>query len=168
MQRLILTCGVPGAGKSTWAHVYAEQDFGNRIVVSRDSIRFAMVSEDEEYFSKEKAVFREFVAQIKEGLRREYDVIADATHLNPTSRLKLIRALNLPYSVNVEVAVIMSDLDTCLKQNELRKGTRSYVPEGVIRNMHDTFVTPEYDEIPQGYDVIHFIYPREKEEENNG
>ena len=167
MQRLILTCGVPGSGKSTWAHAYAEQDFGNRIVISRDVIRFAMVSENEEYFSKEKAVFKEFVSQIQTALRRGYDVIADATHLNPASRLKLINALQLPWSVNVEVAVIMSDLDTCIAQNELRKGTRSYVPIDVIRKMHNALVLPEYNEIPQEYNTIHYIYKKEKEDRVN-
>ena len=83
--KLYLMMGIPGSGKST----YLKTRFIERLrVISRDEIRFSMVKEDEEYFSKEKEVYAEFISQIKEALKFEAEVFADATHLNETSRAK--------------------------------------------------------------------------------
>lgn len=58
MKKIYLLCGIPGSGKSTWAKNHLDD---NSIWISRDLIRFSMVSEEEEYFSKEKEVFKEFI-----------------------------------------------------------------------------------------------------------
>ena len=58
--------------------------------------------------------------------------------------------------VSVEIVVVNVDLETALRQNELRAGTRSYVPESVIRNMKGSFTMPTFEE---GFDKIYVYNP---------
>ena len=141
MANLFIMMGAPGAGKST----FIKNSMAECIVVSRDKIRFSMVKEDEPYFSKEKEVYKEFIRLINEHLSKNCDVVADATHLNTASRNKLINCITAP-NVNIHVVWIKTTLETCLKQNELRKGTRAYVPPSVITKMHNSIEKPEFEE----------------------
>ena len=142
MAKLYMIMGAPGAGKSTFIkNVLSSRAF----VVSRDVIRFSMIKEGEPYFSKEKEVYKEYIRLINEHLSRNRDVIADATHLNAASRNKLINCITAP-NVNIHVVWIKTTLETCLKQNELRKGTRAYVPPSVITKMHQSIERPQFEE----------------------
>ena len=62
-KNLWLLAGCPGSGKSYWV---ARQP--NATVVSRDAIRFSLLKDGDEYFSKEKEVKKEFLRQIQEAL----------------------------------------------------------------------------------------------------
>ena len=140
MPTLYILCGPSGAGKTTWAKDFIKTR--NIHYVSRDAIRFSLVKEDEEYFSHEKEIFKKFVKEITNALLRDEDVIADATHLNKSSRNKLIRAIDR-HITNYEIVYVVfkTKLETCLKQNSLREG-REKVPESVIRNMFHVYSEP--------------------------
>ena len=154
--KLYLMVGCPGSGKST----YAKRYLTNAVYISRDDIRFSLVKENEEYFSKEKEVFKVFVNKINNKLRDGYDVVADATHLNPSSRFKLLTNLDLNKNKTEVIAIfIQMPLDICLKQNEKRKGTRSYVPKTVIKRMYYSLTAPNTEECYGLIDVIHTITP---------
>ena len=60
MKTLLLMCGAPGSGKTYWAKKAMGLQGGEIPIkyFSRDEVRFEMVPEDEEYFSKEDAVFK--------------------------------------------------------------------------------------------------------------
>lgn len=159
MRKLIVLVGAPGLGKSTWAENHAAMIPGTVKIVSRDKIRFALVKENEEYFSKEKEVFKEYIKEIKKGLKYYDYTIADATHLNLASRTKLLRALGPSlYEVEVDAVVIQGSLETALKQNENRLGTRSYVPQDQIRKMYKQQTMPSFEE---GFYKI-YIYQADK------
>lgn len=135
-KNLYLLCGVPGSGKTTWVRQQVENAKYKCVHVSRDEVRFSIVKEDEEYFSHENEVFNEFIDRINDALiLNEVNVFVDATHLNEKARNKVLRCLDLNdvyiYPVNFNIP-----LETCLAQNELRKGCgRTYVPRSVIRQM---------------------------------
>lgn len=155
---LFLTSGCPGAGKSTWANKQPDS-----IVISRDKIRFSLVSEDEEYFSKETKVFWEFVAQIQNALdapNTPKNVIADATHITKKSRDKLLNALVLTNAEQVIVVVVMPSLREALRRNAQREGRRK-VPEDVVRKMYSQFQRPEYDE-PRIFDTLYVEVPKDE------
>lgn len=157
--KLYLMCGIPGSGKSTYLKTRFSQP---PRVISRDEIRFSMVNEDEEYFSKEKAVYAEFIRQIKEALETNTEVFADATHLNEISRAKTLRSLGESLKdVEVNVIWVRVPVETALTQNENRKGTRSYVPKSVIRRMHSQVTPPTKEE---GFDHI-YVFENGKEKE---
>jgi tRNA uridine 5-carbamoylmethylation protein Kti12 len=133
--------GCPGSGKSTYANNLAEKN-SNMVVVSRDVIRFSMISEEDEYFSKEDAVFKEFTRQIDEHLVKGEDVIADATHLNRKSRYKLIKNLKAePDKINV--IYVNTPLNICQARNTERKSTRSFVPKETVERMFYSIEEPD-------------------------
>lgn len=141
---LILMCGAPGSGKST----YAEKHIGpNDAYISRDEIRFDLVSENEEYFSKEKQVFALFVEKIQDALNTEgiERVICDATHINERSRDKLCDALDMTNVDSIRCWVVRPAIEETVQRNLERKGTRAYVPLSAVRRMYFSFERPEED-----------------------
>ena len=148
MNKLIIGCGTPGTGKSTW--INAHTDPWNDIIVSRDAIRFMLLDEagltdPADYFSREDEVWALYIAQIEAGLRRGYTVWADATHLTRKGRLKLLHALSVKPET-VEIIDFYCPLDTALARNAERKGTRAYVPEDQIRRMFKQREMTEFNE----------------------
>lgn len=172
--KLFIMMGAPGSGKSTW--VKKQLKDGDRYV-SRDEIRFSILKDGEEYFSHEGVVFQTFIDQIAEGLANENikRVFADASHLNPPSRAKLLNGLKSIIDMrNIEVNVIWlrTSLMTCIKRNNLRNG-RANVPERTIRDMWNSQKFPtEREGISKVYVVdetkenIEIIDLTEKEDEN--
>ena len=157
-KRLFLMAGAPGSGKSTFAK--NNMIPGRTCYISRDEVRFELVSETEPYFSKEKQVFNEFVRRISEGLKLYDDVIADATHLNEKSRIKILSRL-YPYLDNTDIIIIymQTPLDICLERNETRQGTRAYVPPEELCNMFYAAKEPTYTEYNGMYDLIYLVEP---------
>ena len=148
MSKLYLMVGFPGSGKSTWLKNHRRE---NDVIVSRDAIRFSMVAEDEEYFSKEKAVFSEFCRQISENLAAGHNVFADATHLTAASRKKLID--NVTGYDSVHAIVMNTSLTEAIKRNDNRTG-REFVPRSVIRRMACQF---EFPDITENFDNVYEI-----------
>lgn len=147
MCTLVLMCGAPGSGKTTIAKKLMGE---NDLYISRDEIRYSMITDQDEYFSKEKEVFNEFVNRIDKALLENYNwVIADATHLNRGSRNKLLSQLkNKPNSL---IAIYMqTSLDDTLNQNRLRTG-RAKVPDDIVKKMYHSRQEPTKEE---GFDLV--------------
>lgn len=151
-------CGAAGSGKTTWVRENAMP--GVSAHISRDRIRFEMVSEDEYYFSKEDEVYAEFVRQIAQALQSPWveEVYADATHLNKKAREKLINELAV-YNVEyiLTAIVIRPSLEETLKRNANRTG-RENVPESVIKNMYNSYTHPKEDNLNYSYICINDEY----------
>lgn len=151
---LWLMCGAPASGKSWFAKnkLMKGRDWE---YISRDEVRFSIVEDNEEYFSHEKEVFREFINQITTSLLlNNSNVIADATHLNWGSRRKLLQALNkncVLKDVDIIPVVIEAKLEDILERNKLRDG-RARVPEETIRKMYRNISDPVKD--PYKYTAI--------------
>ena len=150
-KNLWLLVGIPGSGKSTWVHEQLDSECKHWI--SRDAIRFGMVQEGEEYFSKEKQVFNLFVRAVQADIDSNFitDIYVDATHINEASREKLLRRLKNLENVNLNAVIFDISLETCLERNAQRTG-RACVPETAIRNMYNNFRNPALDK--RQYDKI--------------
>ena len=151
MAKLYIMVGIPGSGKSTWIKNHLTE---NDVVVSRDKVRFSIIGENDEYFSKENQVFAEFCRQINENLKAGKNVFADATHLNEFSRRKLLNSVS-GYS-ELEAVVLSTTCEEALKRNKNREGTRSFVPKSVIRRMNSQLVFPDFSE---GFSTIYSVTP---------
>ena len=145
MSKLIIMVGAPGSGKSTFAKTMAEE-YKNMVIVSRDEIRYSIVKEDEEYFSREDDVIAEYYYTIAKNLDEGKTVIADATQLNPKGRNKVFTNVKFlakePFTV--ETILFNVPIETCIKRNDYRSGRRR-VPHSVIRRMHTQMVLPNLD-----------------------
>ena len=151
MQFFGVMCGIPGSGKSTFCDEY-KRVHPYLKVVSRDEIRFSMVKENEEYFSKEDKVLEEFHRRIDEFLKEGYDVIADATHLSKKARAEMLELHKID---GIETKIFWKDIDlaTALARNDTREG-RAKVPRSVIRRM---FYQMDKPSIEEGFDKIIMI-----------
>lgn len=155
--RLFILMGIPGAGKSSFVSTHIKSGF-TQAWISRDMIRFDIVKENESYFSKEDEVFKKFIEHINHHLADGYDVFADATHLNKKSRAKLLKNLTVKPQ-EVSVIWLQTPLNECIKRNEKRAGTRSYVPPTQICRMAKSLQMPTFDE---DINKVYIIKPNEE------
>lgn len=140
-------CGIPGSGKTTWVNNWILETQHDCRYVSRDEIRFSMLQDEEDYFSHEKEVFQKFIETIKEGLKKGIDVVADATHLTPKSRRRVLYALQTKdIDFNTICVCMDTPLDICWRRNLNRQPDRAFVPCESWKSMCDHLEWPHIDE----------------------
>ncbi|WXW92667.1 polynucleotide kinase [Streptomyces phage Enygma] len=135
MQLLILR-GIPGCGKSTWAHDVWLKENPNGIRVNRDDIRMQL-------FGRETGVDEELVTRIEHGmvdgaLSKGYSVIVDDTNIRHKYIKEFVK-IGQRHGASVAVKQFDVSLETALERNAARAtaGGRD-VPESVIRKMHQS------------------------------
>lgn len=150
MPKLYILCGIPCSGKSTWAKGFLMDAYH----ISRDEIRFSMLKDGEEYFSHETEVYKEFIYEITQTLMHGYDVIADATHINKSSRAKLTKAID-QYYTNYQIVYVVfnTPLTLCQTLNAKRTG-RNFVPPVAIETMSNRFSAPTLEEDSRAIEII--------------
>ena len=157
MNYLIMFCGVPGSGKSTEARRMSRSLTARNLTVeyiSRDELRFSMISDESEYFSKEKEVFSKFVEKMNNSLNKNDCTIIDATHISKASRAKILRRVEDPANVRLLVLYLTTPIDICMQQNDLRTD-RERVPHEVIEKMAKQFEDPTEKEFTGfGFDTV--------------
>lgn len=117
--------------------------------ISRDEIRFKLLSDEDDYFAHENEVFKIFISEIHSAIDKNYDnIFIDATHLNKNSRNKLLYAIGDDYinkAEEINVIFLNTSVITAITRNKQREG-RKYVPEEVIYNMFKNLRLPDRDE----------------------
>lgn len=142
MANLYLMAGCPGSGKSTFLKIKVHST--NYEIISRDEIRFSLLQPGDDYFAHENEVYKIFWEKINDALTTGKDVFVDQTSLTPKSRKWLLQHIKGYEHANL--IWIDENIETCLERNELRRGTRAYVPKSVVRRMHAQFIEPSLDE----------------------
>ena len=146
---LFLLCGCPGSGKSTWVreHMNSEVD----VHISRDVIRFALISDEQDYFAVENLVRKSFFAEIENHTADEcndYNIFIDATHITPKSRAQVRQHIKRrPYQIAVSFE---APLEVALERNKQRTG-RALVPDSAIYNMYNNYEKPT---LKEGFDEV--------------
>lgn len=138
--QIIVTRGLPGSGKSTWADEYvASAD--SHVKVERDDLRMQLFNS---YWTG-KQEDEELVTRLQEELVRGYlkhgmSVIISDTHLPDRSVKKWLK-LGYELSVPVEVKDFRSvPLQQCLIQNGNRFNSDKHVAEEVIQGKYNRFI----------------------------
>ena len=142
VRTLYLMSGIPASGKSTYARKLAASN--GAVYISRDEIRFAVLKDNEDYFSHEDEVYDLFIMNIQEALDGGNNCIADATHLSMSARTKILNRLNLA-GVKIVLIIMDTPLAVCLERNAKRAG-RARVPDSAIKKMWLNFKSPNAEE----------------------
>lgn len=137
MKKVIITVGIPGSGKSTWAKNYIDTHEEKVEIIERDQIR----EEVQEGYYKQKPdrkVERQVTSIAKERLisflsdKTTETVIISDTNLDRGSRVDLVDLIFKTSSLVSVVIKVLSDsrdLDLCLTRNRNRE---KVVPEEVV------------------------------------
>lgn len=149
---LILLCGIPSSGKTTYAEKYVEEH-SNTIHISSDKIRKELWG-DEATQGDNNEVFSLMQSRTIEALNNGKSVVYDATNITRKDRSYIIALC--PKFVKIECHVVWAPISHCIYRDEfMRKRT---VGKEVIDRMLKRFQAPYYDE---GIDDIKIILPDE-------
>lgn len=140
---LIITVGISGSGKSTWAHSKWWEDPSRYVIVNRDKIRellFGFTEQSvEQYYLRddvsglEKQVTRYEDTLINDGLNHGKTVIVDATHLT-RAYLERFKYWNVP----TEIVVFEVELSEAINRDLSRD---RQVGDTIINKQYNRFVT---------------------------
>jgi predicted kinase len=143
MPECILTVGLPGSGKSTWAREQCDGNPGKYKMVSKDDLR-AML--DNGVWSKKNETF---VLQMRDAiilaaLEDGKSVIVHDTNLHH-KHLQQIKDIVRGRAVVTTKSFLDVPIETCIKQDLKRFNS---VGEAVIRKMYKDFLAPAPADFP--------------------
>ena len=144
---LIVMCGLPASGKSTYSQWLEESGVFKR--VCPDLIRKAFYG-DENIQGDGKRVFETAYHDIKEYACLGENVVFDATNINAKRRKELVKEMR-PYFDVIICKWFSTPLLTCKLRNAKRE---RQVPYEVIERMWENFQRPTLDE---GFDLVEEI-----------
>lgn len=145
--KLIILCGPPGSGKTTYATKYIEEH-PDTVHLSSDRIRKELHG-DESVQDNPGEVFAIMQKRATTGLDFGYSVIYDATSMTRKDRAGIIALC--PKFAKIECHIIWAPIETCIERDAARERT---VGKAVIDKMLKRFQAPYYDE---GIDEIKII-----------
>ena len=146
MVKVVLTIGVPGVGKSTWAEGQRNADKGC-VVISRDDIRAALFGKNHDHnnFHQEKTVTVIQNGMIKSSLNNKSvtRIIIANTNLKNKHRSALMKTIQsiadeVGRDVTIDFKVFDTDWNTVISRN-FRRGEKA-VPIDVLRRMYTDYL----------------------------
>ena len=142
MLKIIITKGLPGSGKTTWARKWVEESPKDRVRVNRDDIRNLLGP----YWIPTR---EDLVTQIEDAIIisssfNGYSVVIDATNFKGLDRFKKL-LINSPIitpecfnDIDFEIKDFTDvPLEDCISRDKLRDKP---VGEKVIRDFHNKYI----------------------------
>lgn len=138
--KLVLTRGIPGSGKSTWAKRWVAEDPEWRTRINRDDLRMMTQNQPVLDRMREETLSTMQAAMVEAALRAKISVVVDDTNLTARFVKEWMR-LAAKVGVPVEFTDFNVDVDLCI-QRDIRRGQQGgrKVGEDVIRNFYSRFV----------------------------
>lgn len=146
--KLILLCGIPGSGKTTYAKKYIKEHGG--IHLASDLIRKELYG-DESTQGNPHEVFSLMQSRAIDALNNGQNVVYDATNITRKDRSGIIALC--PKFVQIECHIIWAPIEICIERDAARERT---VGKQVIDKMIKRFQSPFFDE---GIDEIKIVSP---------
>ena len=95
-----------GSGKSTWLKTHATDGK----VISRDVIRYSLLQEGDEYFSKENEVYRIFVDEIRKSIDEKIKELDEL--LGPlTSKEKDLARISIQVGISLCLNMVQTEIE---------------------------------------------------------
>ena len=152
MNKIIITVGAPGSGKSTWIEKY-KRAHPYVTVLSSDALR-AVFGKDENDQTVSAKVFQYMESEADRLVNSGNTVLIDATNMHRKARKPWVE-LAKKYRVIIEAYVFVVNRDELIDRNQKRgdAGGRN-VPTHVIDRMLNNYVAPSHED---GFDRVHFV-----------
>lgn len=149
---LIMMCGLPGSGKSTYAKDFVSKQDEKWVIHSSDELRRELLG-DQTRQDKNDLIFSEMHSRIARDLVAGINVIYDACNIQRKNRMAFIQFLKQKkVACDIQCVFMAAPFKMCVSQNSKRFGD-DRVPDYVIRKMYRQFCTPwEF-----GFDNVHCV-----------
>jgi predicted kinase len=138
--RVILTKGLPGSGKSTWAKEQLAASPGQFKRINKDDLR-AMLDDHRHTDRNEKVVERARDALVLLAIEQGFDVIIDDTNLASRHERHIAELIGPLGKVEIKDFTDVS-LEECIRRDLRRSAS---VGERVIRQMHARHLAPHVE-----------------------
>lgn len=153
---LILLCGVPTSGKSTYVKTLLSQPYWERAVVLSTDDYIQRVAEkrgktyDEVFKSTINKATAAMNLQLKFAIHEGRDIIWDQTNLTRKTRKQ--KTSRVPNTYKKRAVYFEIGLKDALERNKHREG--KFIPESVLKRMYHSFEIPNntenFDSIERG------------------
>ena len=153
-KEVVVLCGLPGSGKSTWVHnnVYNRTTGETSMIVSRDHYfaeHFPDLDYNDAWKSANQKMIDRWMTQKFAYARKQPHVIIDMTHMSKKSRRKSLSHFDDSYKK--KCVVFLTDLPENYLRNNERDG--KIIEKEVIERMMRSFYPPTFEE----FDEIEYI-----------
>lgn len=145
---IILLCGVPTSGKSTYAEKLKKMDYWEQAVVLSSDNYIQKVAEEQQktyddVFKNTIGEATEFMwDQLKFAIHEGLDIIVDRTNLTQKTRKQFLS--RIPNYYRKTAVYFEIGLKEALERNKHREG--KIIPEKVLKSMYHSFEIPKNTE----------------------
>lgn len=140
-KKVIITCGIPGSGKTTWKNKFLKESGTEFVTIHPDSIRKELTGSEEDQ-SKNVEVFELAFSRLNASLKEGKSVIFDSCAQNKERRRRII-AIAKNNNAKILVVVFNISLELAKTRNSMRDRV---VPEFVLDKMHGSWQEPSLSE----------------------
>lgn len=144
MKTLIMLCGVPGTGKSTWAKEYAAAH-PNTLIVDTDEVRKSFTGSYQVFPPDRHILYDEMIKRandwfLKMAKEKDATVIEDSTFTDNYRRIYYMDRIN-GYDRAKLLMIRMHDYSICYQRNKMRPEEK-WVPEQAIADFIAHYEAP--------------------------
>lgn len=144
MNKIILTRGIQGSGKSTWAKQWVAEAPDYRIRINFDDLRNMMGPYNlPDWTKREKVIKAMFRTFLLDAMERQYDIVVDNMNLSDKAVQTIIDIINKhnndtdeEYHYSYEFKDFFIDVNVCITRDKMRPNP---IGEKVIRQTWRTY-----------------------------
>jgi hypothetical protein len=145
---MIMLCGLPTSGKSTYVQkLKTLNQWKDAVVLSTDAYidkeaKSQGSTYNEVFEDTIKEATKDLEQNLKNAILHQKNIIWDQTNLTLKTRVRKLKSI--PEFYTCDAIYFLISLDEAFKRNHLRPG--KFIPESVLKTMHSQFQIPTLEE----------------------